>query len=348
MTFLEFATKVLEKADRPLTPQEIWESPMGLELRKQFKPSGKTPLASLGAQLYTASKRGDADFVAVGSNPKRFRLNNGSQDRFILEGMEDHPSEPSLFPIAKPKGLTFTECAQKVLETFANNHPMNYRDITKKALEMGWLVTTGKKPENSMYANIITDIQRRKKRGELSKFIQCGDGMISLSIWQKTGLVAQIDIHNKAVAKKLKEKLLALTPEQFEQLIEKLLQNMGFEEVSRTPISGDGGIDVHGVMVTGDVVCTKMAIQAKRWKNNVLSPVVQQVRGSLGVHEQGLIITTSDFSKGACEEANRPNATPIALMNGDQLVSLLMDYGIGVNKTDACIYEIDEEKGILD
>ena len=38
-----------------------------------------------------------------------------------------------------------------------------------------------------------------------------------------------------------------------------------------------------------------MAVQVKRWgiKNNVSSPVVQQVRGSLGIHKQSLIITTS-------------------------------------------------------
>jgi restriction system protein len=56
-------------------------------------------------------------------------------------------------------------------------------------------------------------------------------------------------------------------------------------------------------MVTGDVIRTRMAVQVKRWKANVQSPTFQQVRGSLGAHEQGLIITTSDFSKGARAEA---------------------------------------------
>ena len=31
-----------------------------------------------------------------------------------------------------------------------------------------------------------------------------------------------------------------------------------------------------------------MAVQVKRWKKNVQSQIVQQVRGSLGTHEQGL------------------------------------------------------------
>ena len=62
-------------------------------------------------------------------------------------------------------------------------------------------------------------------------------------------------------------------------------------------------------------------------------PVVQQVRGSLGTHEQGLIITTSDFSKGAREEAARPNAVPVGLMDGEQLVRLLVENNIGVQRT---------------
>jgi restriction system protein len=120
---------------------------------------------------------------------------------------------------------------------------------------------------------------------------------------------------------------------------------MGFEMVEVTKLSGDGGIDVRGTLVIGDVVRIKMAVQVKKWKlkNNIQAPVVQQVRGSLGVHEQGLIITTSDFSSGAVKEASQTNKTPIALMNGDQLVVLLMEYGIGVHRSTPDLFEIDEE-----
>ena len=71
---------------------------------------------------------------------------------------------------------------------------------------------------------------------------------------------------------------------------------------------------MRGTLVVGDVIRTRMAVQVKRWKHNVQAPIVQQVRGSLGTHEQGLIITTSDFSAGAREEAARPDAVPVGLM----------------------------------
>lgn len=117
--------------------------------------------------------------------------------------------------------------------------------------------------------------------------------------------------------------------------------------VEVTKLSGDGGVDVRGTLVVVDVVRITMAVQVKKWKlkNNIQVSVVQQVRGSLGAHEQGLLITTSDFSPAAIKESAQPDKTPIALMNGEQLVMLLMGHGIGVHRSTADLFEIDEEFG---
>lgn len=115
---------------------------------------------------------------------------------------------------------------------------------------------------------------------------------------------------------------------------------MGFEEVTVTKRSGDGGIDIRGLLVVAGSVRIKMAVQVKRWRNNVQAPVVQMVRGSLGAHEQGLIITTSVFSPGAREEAARPDASPVGLINGDQLVSLLIEHELGVTKRSHTLYAL--------
>lgn len=74
-------------------------------------------------------------------------------------------------------------------------------------------------------------------------------------------------------------------------------------------------------------------MQVKRWRHNVRAPVVQQVRGSLGSHDQGLIITTSDFGKGARTEASRSDAVPVALMNGQELVGLMAEHQIGIRRS---------------
>lgn len=133
-----------------------------------------------------------------------------------------------------------------------------------------------------------------------------------------------------------------MLPADFEALIARLLVAIGFERVDVTGRAGDGGIDVRGTLVVGDVIRIRMAVQVKRWAANVRAPTVQQLRGSLGTHDQGLIITTSDFSRGARTEAERSNAVPVALMSGDQLVALLVEHDIGVRRESHDLIELGE------
>lgn len=155
-------------------------------------------------------------------------------------------------------------------------------------------------------------------------------------------LAAQINQHNKTILQVLKNQLHSMPPKEFEVLIGNLLIALGFENVEVTGYAGDGGIDVRGILVVGEVIRTRMAVQVKRWKQNVQAPTVQQVRGSLGTHDQGLIITTSDFSSGAKQEAERANAIPVALMGGWQLVRLLSEHNIGIRRAKYDLLQLDE------
>jgi restriction system protein len=233
-----------------------------------------------------------------------------------------------------------------VLDKYASKSPMHYRAITDRALELGLIATAGKTPEATLYAQIITEIQRRTRRGERPRFVRYGKGLVGLSRWKATGLAFQIEQHNQHVRRKLSQQIGKMPPAEFEALIGTLLAKLGFEDVIVTSFKGDGGIDVRGTMVTGDVVRTRMAVQVKRWKANVQAPTVQQVRGSLGAHEQGLIITTSDFSKGARAEAERADATPVALMNGEQVVKLLVENDIGIRRSSFDLIEPEWDENV--
>jgi len=240
---------------------------------------------------------------------------------------------------------SFSDAAEKVLLLHGNRQPMHYREITAKALEMNWLNTQGKTPEATMYTQILGEVERLKRRAEQPRFVLHGKGLVGLSRWMSYGLAFEIEQHNKKVREALHKRILTMEPVAFEELIARLLARIGFDEIEVTSRSGDGGIDVRGTLVVGEVIRTRMAVQVKRWKprNHVLAPTVQQVRGSLGTHEQGLIITTSDFSKGAREEASRSNAVPVALMNGEQLVALLVEKDIGVSRKSHEIIDLGEE-----
>lgn len=237
--------------------------------------------------------------------------------------------------------LTFLDAAERVLRE--NGAPLHYRAITEKAISEGLLASSGASPHNTMSAQIGTDIKKADERGTISRFVKDGSATYGLSDWGERGLRREIDDHNKQVKEDLLKRIRGIPPGEFEDLVGELLTALGFEKVDVSVLSGDGGVDVRGTLVVGDVLPIKMAVQAKRWKANVQAPTVQQVRGSLGAHEQGLIVTTSGFSAGAREEAQKADAAPVGLMDGETLVELLAANDIMSRRTSMDIVELEDE-----
>ncbi len=331
MKLIDAIKVVLQQANEPMHVKDIyWQ----IKRDGLWKSSGKTPDATVGAQIYTDIKINGNNSSFVKMQPQVFALK---------QNVDKSQPKSNIRKDTIEKRLSFSDCAEKVLQKYGNKKPMHYRDITKYALKNKWLNTEGKTPEATMYAQIITEIKRKQKRGEQPRFVQHSRGMVGLSNWQGKGLTYQIYEHNKKVSKELLKTLQTMDPFDFEELVYKLLSEMGFELVKRTKLSGDGGIDVRGTLIISEGFQTKMAIQVKRWKHNIQSPEIQKVRGSLDPNEQGLIITTSDFSKGAKSEANHEKKTAIGLINGLQLVKLLMEHGVGVHRTTPDIFEVDED-----
>lgn len=341
MSALSAAKVVLEESGTPLSSKEI--ATIALE-KGYWQSKGKTPWATIGAQLYTDIRTNgtSSHFIQVG--PDSFGLNPHpavlpSEPTTSVKKAESNPAKTK-----STKKLSFVQAALKILGDHGKKNPMHYREITEKALDLGLLDTKGKTPEATMYAQILTEIRRYKARGEQPRFVQHKGGFVSLSAWMGKGLAFDIEQHNKRVRKEILKRLIAMKPEEFEQFVSELLAKIGFDELDVTPPSKDGGIDVRGVLVVGEVIRTKMAVQVKKWaKQNVQAPQVQQVRGSLGAHEQGMIITTSNFSKGAQAEAVSPNKTPVALMNGEQLVALMVEHEVMVTRQPHDILDLEED-----
>jgi restriction system protein len=346
MTALDAAFQVLVEAREPLRCEQIARQMLEQGL---WQTAGKTPAGTVTAALAVDLKRHGVHSRFIRTAPGQYGLNSAYRP---WQATPDTSQANVLSPDAEQQtralqaSMSFTDAAERVLEVQPDSHPMHYREITEKALDLGLVTTKGMTPEATMYSQILTEIQRKTKRGEVPRFVKHGHGFVGLTRWTKTGLAHQIEQHNDHVRKELHKQLAAMKPEEFEQLIGRLLGGLNFEKVAVTPISKDGGIDVRGTLVVGDVIHTRMAVQVKRWKKNVQRQEIQQLRGSLGAHEQGLIITTSDFSPAAREEAARSDATPVALMNGEQLVSLLVENGIGVRRTAHELIELGEEEDV--
>ena len=342
MSLLDIAYSLMKETRRPMTAKEM----MAAILKSgRWATKGKTPEETLGARIYEEIKRrGEASrFVKVGAGT--FALSGVeaemTQEKIAKGGAVENSSKHLS---RHNQTFSFVDCAEKVLAGQGKHMPMHYNEITKIALENGWLMTEGKTPAATMYAQIIQEIQRFRKRGEVPRFVKCGQGRVALSAWDKAGVDFQIKQHHEDVRKKLNKKIMELSPGDFEELISVLFRKMGFQEVSRTRLSGDGGIDVRGTMgmVGSGAISTRFAIQVKRWKRNVQAPTVREVRGSLGTHEQGCIVTTSGFSQGAKDDAQKSDSVPISLIDGKELLNLMLEYQVGVRRKEVPLFEVQD------
>lgn len=234
--------------------------------------------------------------------------------------------------------MNFLDAAYQVLSQ--NKAPLHYTEITARALEAEILDTEGRTPEASMGSRLYVDTKRSN-----SRFKRVSRGTFGLAEAVSSDISQRIAIINRHTRKTLQKRLAEMPPERFEGLIAELLLALGFEEntITITPFGKDGGVDVRGVLNAAGITEVNAAVQAKRWRNNVSSPVVQALRGSLVVHEQGVVITTSKFSKGAQIEAQAPGKAHISLIDGERLLDLLIEHRIGVSVEQHEVFSIDEE-----
>jgi restriction system protein len=125
--------------------------------------------------------------------------------------------------------------------------------------------------------------------------------------------------------------VLALPPDAFERLSQRLLRECGFTQVAVLGRSGDGGIDGKGVLRLGGLINFQVVFQCKRYTGTVSASVVRDFRGAMiGRADKGLIITTGTFSRDARAEAIRDGAPAIDLVDGQELAALLKQYELGV------------------
>ena len=148
----------------------------------------------------------------------------------------------------------------------------------------------------------------------------------------------------------LQEELQSLSFHAFEHCIEKLLTAMGYRSVdllSRTHLrqfTRHGGLDMQAHSRLG-VTDTSVILQLKQYTRPVSRRFVDELRGTmlrLGAG-QGLIITTSTFSKVARRVAAENRLVPVRLIDGEELIELLCQHAIGTAKTGKNKWRLDRQ-----
>ena len=114
-----------------------------------------------------------------------------------------------------------------------------------------------------------------------------------------------------------------ITGFEFEELVGRLLRNMGFI-VEQTSLSADGGVDIIAYSKE-PIFKGKYLIQCKRWSGVVGEPVIRDLYGVVLSQNanKGIVITNSYFSEKAIEFAENKN---IELIDGNILSDLIKKY----------------------
>lgn len=150
---------------------------------------------------------------------------------------------------------------------------------------------------------------------------------------------------NNTLASELMDQVMQLSSTEFESLVVRLLLQMGYgsgidDAGIVTKQTNDGGID--GIIKEDQLGFSSIYIQAKQWalERTVDRPEVQKFAGALQGEKatKGLFITTASFSSGARLYAENLRGSTIVLIDGKQMMHLMIKYNLGVSTIH--IYEV--------
>jgi len=175
-SFKEIAHQILKETGKPLRAEEIIKIALG---RGWLKTSGKTPAATMAAQIYM-------DIKKKGINSLFTKVERG---KFGLNEWQEIKQEEKLY-----REGSFKNAAYQVLKL--ENKPLRVQEITDIAKKRNLITSTGKTPEATMGAQLYTDI---KKFGEKSPFIQLGKNRFALKEWDIEVLKNEIEEREKEV-----------------------------------------------------------------------------------------------------------------------------------------------------
>jgi restriction system protein len=151
-----------------------------------------------------------------------------------------------------------------------------------------------------------------------------------------------------SVGSLLLQRLREESPEFLEHAVLQLLHGMGYgstqEDLKHLGGTNDGGVD--GVIREDRFGLDQIYVQAKRYSSGTIGrPDVQGFVGALTGKRasRGVFITTSSFTKDAREYADTIQGFRVILVDGEELVRLMIEHKVGVTTSRTInLVEMDE------
>jgi HJR/Mrr/RecB family endonuclease len=193
------------------------------------------------------------------------------------------------------------------------------------------------------------DIWRLRLLTKGFREIAAGVSSRSSSKSERRGMVPVVDVDRSdtldeptsSYREDVAAKLQSLPPAGFERFCQRLLRESGFQEVTVTGRSEDGGIDGIGIPQVSTLVSFEVLFQCKRYVGSVSPSQVRDFRGAMARADKGIIITTGSFTSDARMEAVRDGVPPIELVDGEKLIGMSdqLELGLKPRRT----YEVDPQ-----
>lgn len=202
---------------------------------------------------------------------------------------------------------------------------------------------------STVSATVRQDNVTRSTQGRTPRFNHSGDGtedwgFVSLREVPKStpsvklhdpaqisGIIEAANIRARA---DLKHAIASLSWQEFESnFLARVLEALGFNAVEITQPTRDGGKDAYCRYRRG-IVTSEAIVSAKHWKaKKVAADEVQRLRGIRGNADTAVIVTSSEFSTEAKNEAEpSQNQRSVVLIDGDLIVETCFTHSIGVKQ----------------
>ena len=194
------------------------------------------------------------------------------------------------------------------------------------------------------------DFKKRERKAKQTS--ESNNSIANSSITPDEAIDMAVQEIKASVCAELLEKARSVNPTMFEIIVIELVKRMGYGDENdpmsgiRVGGSGDGGID--GIVKQDKLGLDMVYIQAKRYKenNDVGASLVRDFIGSLAIKgaKKGIFITTSKFTSQAMKHAEETKEYKIILIDGERLVELMYEFGVGVdNKRQIVVKRINND-----
>ena len=267
---------------------------------------------------------------------------SGSNDEILDRIISDLCIPDDVTEVPHNGSNTLSEIAYRA--AWSRTYMRTYGVITNSARSI-WSITPSYAQVDTIDAKlIVTEVRRMQLQKKNDKsIVDTKDDSLQISLddnLEDDGITIPAEVQPWRT--RLSVVLQNMNAYGFERLTQRVLRECGFSQVEVTKKSGDGGIDGTGKLKINGIFSFNVAFQCKRYTGVVGAPAIRDFRGSLTTDiEKGVLITTGTFSKAAKEEASNPGKQQIDLIDGEELISKIAEYGIGVREVKT--YEIDED-----